>query len=44
MAVAAASRIRTEVTLYPLFEANEALAAVRKGKLNGAAVLTMDGR
>ena len=43
MALAAAFRIRTEVTAYPLFEANDALAAVRGGKLNGAAVLTMGG-
>jgi propanol-preferring alcohol dehydrogenase len=44
MAAAAAARIRTKVTAYPLFEANEALEAVRRGKLNGAAVLTMGGR
>jgi propanol-preferring alcohol dehydrogenase len=44
MAVATASRIRTEVTVYPLSRANDALEAVRGGKLNGAAVLTMGGR
>lgn len=32
--------LRTEVQLYPLEEANEALSALRKGQLQGAAVLT----
>jgi propanol-preferring alcohol dehydrogenase len=32
--------IRTEVTAYPLPDANEALADLRKGRLSGAAVLT----
>ncbi|HMK79202.1 MAG TPA: zinc-dependent alcohol dehydrogenase family protein [Xanthobacteraceae bacterium] len=31
--------VRTEVTLYPLAAANEALADLRAGRLNGAAVL-----
>jgi propanol-preferring alcohol dehydrogenase len=43
MAAAATARIRTEVTAYPLLEANEALDAVRGGKLDGAAVLTTGG-
>ncbi len=33
--------VRTTVTPYPLAQANEALAAVREGRLTGAAVLTM---
>jgi propanol-preferring alcohol dehydrogenase len=32
--------IRTEVTAYPLPDANEALGDLRKGRLSGAAVLT----
>jgi propanol-preferring alcohol dehydrogenase len=43
MAAAAAARVRTSVTSYPLSRANEALDAVRGGKLNGAAVLIMNG-
>ena len=31
--------IRTEVTPYPLAEANRALADLREGRLQGAAVL-----
>lgn len=34
--------IRTQVTSFPLTEANEALDALRAGKLDGAAVLVMD--
>lgn len=34
--------IRTEVTPFPLTQANEALAALRSGKIQGAAVLVMD--
>jgi alcohol dehydrogenase, propanol-preferring len=39
--MAALSRwpVQTSVTTYPLIEANEALAALRDGRLNGAAVL-----
>ena len=33
--------IRTSVTTYPLSSANEALAALRRGGVNGAIVLTM---
>ena len=39
MAVAADAPIRTSVTPYPLEEANEALSALRDGRLVGAAVL-----
>src|SRR5574340_217849 len=35
--------VRTSVTLFPLTQANEALAALRAGKLNGAAVLVPGG-
>jgi alcohol dehydrogenase, propanol-preferring len=31
--------VRTEVTSYPLAEANEALADLRTGRVHGAAVL-----
>jgi D-arabinose 1-dehydrogenase-like Zn-dependent alcohol dehydrogenase len=34
--------IRTQVTAFLLTEANEALDALRAGKLDGAAVLIMD--
>lgn len=34
--------VRTAVTAFPLEEANEALARLRAGSLQGAAVLTMD--
>jgi len=34
--------VRTTVTPFPLARANEALAALREGKLTGAAVLTME--
>ena len=33
--------VRTETTLFPLEAANEALAALREGRIHGAAVLTM---
>ena len=33
--------VRTEVTVFPLKEANEALLSLREGKLQGAAVLEM---
>jgi propanol-preferring alcohol dehydrogenase len=39
MALAAAAPIRTEVKTYPLERANEALADLREGRLEGAAVL-----
>ncbi|HEY3237049.1 MAG TPA: alcohol dehydrogenase, partial [Polyangiaceae bacterium] len=35
-------RIRTEVSAYPLTEANRALEDLRRGRLNGAAVLVVD--
>lgn len=36
--------VRTTVTEFPLTQANEALAALRAGKLNGAAVLVPESR
>jgi propanol-preferring alcohol dehydrogenase len=39
MTLAAATAIRTEVKTYPLEHANEALADLREGRLEGAAVL-----
>jgi propanol-preferring alcohol dehydrogenase len=33
--------VRTEVTTFPLTAANEALAALRQGRFNGAAVLVI---
>ena len=39
LAVAAQVPIRTEVTTYPLAEANRALADLREGRVQGAAVL-----
>ena len=35
--------VRTEVQTFSLVEANEALARLRSGKIQGAAVLTVDG-
>jgi propanol-preferring alcohol dehydrogenase len=40
LAVAAQAGVKTEVTRYPLAAANEALADLRMGRLQGAAVLT----
>jgi alcohol dehydrogenase, propanol-preferring len=40
MAVAAGTALKTEVKVYPLERANEALSDLRGGKLQGAAVLT----
>jgi propanol-preferring alcohol dehydrogenase len=39
LALARQARVRTEVTLFDLAQANEALAALRAGRLQGAAVL-----
>jgi alcohol dehydrogenase, propanol-preferring len=39
LAVAPQAKVRTTTTPYPLEEANEALDDLRKGKLEGAAVL-----
>ena len=39
LALAPQVPVRTETTTFPLAEANEALAALRSGRLNGAAVL-----
>jgi len=35
--------VKTEITVYPLEKANDALSDLRSGKLRGAAVLTMRG-
>jgi propanol-preferring alcohol dehydrogenase len=42
LALAPRVPVRTEVTTYPLEQANDALAALREGRLSGAAVLLMD--
>jgi len=41
LALAPQVPVRTQVRSFPLFEANEALAALRAGELSGAAVLTV---
>ena len=41
LAVAAEARLKPEVTTFPLEAANEALAAVKHSRVNGAAVLTI---
>lgn len=41
MRVAPKVPVKTEVTTFPLLEANEAMDSLRKGQINGAAVLTM---
>ena len=42
LAIAPEVPVRTEVTVYPLERANEALGAIRDGSLRGAAVLDVD--
>ena len=42
LALAPQIPIQTEVTAFPLSEANEALDALKTGKINGAAVLVVD--
>ncbi|MFO1398828.1 MAG: zinc-dependent alcohol dehydrogenase family protein [Burkholderiales bacterium] len=42
IALAAQVPVRSEVVPYPLAQANEALAALREGRLTGAAVLTVE--
>ena len=42
LALAPRVPVRTEVQTFPLEEANEALARLRSGKIQGAAVLTVD--
>ena len=44
MAALARWPVRTSVTPFPLTQANEALAALRTGRLNGAAVLVPESR
>ena len=41
MRVAPKVPVKTEVTTFPLLQANEAMDSLRKGQINGAAVLTM---
>ena len=41
MRIAPKVPVKTEVTTFPLFQANEAMDSLRKGEINGAAVLTM---
>ena len=43
LALAPKVPVRTTVEPYPLEAANEALANLRQGRVQGAAVLTMDG-
>jgi propanol-preferring alcohol dehydrogenase len=42
LGLAPAIPIRTETEHFPLREANEALDALRKGRIKGAAVLVME--
>ncbi len=42
MALAPQVPVRTEVRAYPLSQANDALAALRAGRIRGAAVLTVE--
>jgi propanol-preferring alcohol dehydrogenase len=44
LALAPQIPVRTEVTVYPLEQANEALAQLRAGQITGAAVLSLSGR
>ena len=41
LALAPAVQVKTEVQIFPLEKANEALAALRSGDIQGAAVLVM---
>ncbi len=41
LSLAAQIPVKTDIRLFPLQEANEALAALRKGEIHGAAVLVM---
>lgn len=42
LALAPQIPVQTKVTSFPLSKANEALSALRTGKINGAAVLVVD--
>jgi propanol-preferring alcohol dehydrogenase len=42
LALAPAVPVRTEVTVFPLAAANDALAALRAGSFQGAAVIAVD--
>ena len=41
MQIAPQVPVKTEVTTFPLSQANEAMDSLRNGEINGAAVLTM---
>jgi propanol-preferring alcohol dehydrogenase len=41
LVLAAQIPVETDTRLFPLHEANEAMAALRKGEIHGAAVLVM---
>jgi propanol-preferring alcohol dehydrogenase len=43
MAIAAQARVRAQCTVYPLEDANDALAAIRGDEVRGAAVLQVGG-
>jgi propanol-preferring alcohol dehydrogenase len=43
LAIAPKVPVRTEVQIFPLEQANEALSRLRSGKIQGAAVLVMNG-
>src|SRR5205823_11609386 len=42
MEIAAQARVKTRTTAFPLTQANEALDALRSGKIEGAAVLVAE--
>ena len=44
LAIAPLARVKTEVEIFPLEQANDALERLRQGQLQGAAVLTVSGR
>ena len=44
LAIAPLARVKTEVEIFPLEQANDALERLRRGQLQGAAVLTVSGR
>lgn len=43
LAVAAAVPVKTEVEIFPLHQANDALLRLKRSQINGAAVLTLKG-
>jgi len=42
LALAPQASVRTQVSVFPLEDANEALDQLRRGELQGAAVLNLD--